>query len=51
MTVYLTETQLEKLKELRTRTKVPVAEYVREAVDLILKAHAVDLPGQLTLLE
>ena len=51
VTVYLTESQLEKLKELRARTKVPVAQYVREAIDLALKAHAAELPGQISLLE
>ena len=51
MTVYLTKDQLGKLKELRARTKVPVAEYVREAIDLALKAHAAELPGQISLLE
>ena len=51
MTVYVTKAQLEKLKQLRARTKVPVAEYVREAIDLALKAHATEIPGQLTLLE
>ena len=51
MTVYLTKDQLEKLKELRARTKIPVAEYVREAIDLALKAHAAEIPGQLPLLE
>jgi len=51
VTVYLTKDQLGKLKELRARTKVPVAEYVREAIDLALKAHAAELPGQISLLE
>ena len=51
MTVYLTKSQLEKLKELRARTKVSIAEYVREAIDLALKAHAAGIPGQLPLLE
>jgi len=51
VTVYLTTSQLGKLKELRARTKVPVAEYVREAIDLALKAHAAELPGQISLLE
>ena len=44
MTVCLTVDQLEKLNELRARTKVPVAEYVREAIDLALKAHAAEPP-------
>ena len=51
VTVYLTTSQLEKLKELRARTKVPVAEYVREAIDLALKAHAAELPDQIPLLK
>ena len=51
VTVYLTKDQLGKLKELRARTKVPVAEYVREAIDLALKAHAAEIPGQIPLLE
>jgi len=51
ITAYLTKDQLDKLKELRARTKVPVAEYVREAIDLALKAHAAELPGQISLLE
>ena len=51
VTVYPTKSQLEKLKELRARTKVPVAEYVREAIDLALKAHAADIPGQMPLSE
>ena len=50
MTVYLTKTQLEKLKELRVRTKVPVAEYVREAIDLALKEHAAEIPDQVPVL-
>ena len=50
MTVYLTNDQLGKLKELRARTKVPVAEYVREAIDLALKAHAAEIPGERPLL-
>ena len=49
MTVYLTNDQLGKLKELRARTKVPVAEYVREAIDLALKAHAAEIASKLPL--
>lgn len=43
MTVYLTRGQLDKLKELRARTKVPVAEYIRSGIDLALTAHAAEL--------
>ena len=43
MTVYLTTSQLEKLKELRARTKVPIAEYIRAGINLALQAHAAEL--------
>lgn len=48
-TIYITPEQSEKLKLLHERTKVPVAVYIREGIDLALEAHAQDLPGQLTL--
>ncbi|MDE0518441.1 MAG: ribbon-helix-helix domain-containing protein [Oligoflexia bacterium] len=47
-TIYLTEEQQSLLKELSQRSKVPVAEYIRQGVDLILKKHARHLPGQLS---
>ena len=47
-TIYLTEEQQTLLKELSQRSKVPVAEYIRQGVDLILKKHARHLPGQLS---
>ncbi len=50
-TVYLDKSQVERLKLLHTRTKVPIAAYIREGVDLVLKAHADKLPGQLTLVQ
>ncbi|MBI5510158.1 MAG: ribbon-helix-helix domain-containing protein [Deltaproteobacteria bacterium] len=50
-TVYITKAQAERLKQLHARTKVPIAEYIREGIDLVLKAHADKLPGQLTLVE
>ena len=48
-TVYITPEQNEKLKLLNEKTKVPVAEYIRQGIDLILAQHKRDLPGQLTL--
>ena len=48
-TVYLTEEQLEALKALSERTRVPAAEYIREGVDLVLERHGEKLPGQLDL--
>ena len=50
-TVYITPEQNEKLKALHDRTKVPVAEYIRQGIDLILRQHEGVLPGQLALLE
>jgi predicted DNA-binding protein len=49
-TVYITPEQNERLKALHDRTKVPVAEYIRQGIDLILAKHESVLPGQLTLL-
>jgi len=48
-TVYITPEQNEKLKLLHERTKVPVAVYIREGIDLVLRQHEKDLPGQLSL--
>ncbi|MCS6800173.1 MAG: ribbon-helix-helix domain-containing protein [Myxococcota bacterium] len=48
-TIYITPEQNEKLKLLHDRTKVPVAVYIREGIDLVLERHGEQLPGQLTL--
>ncbi len=48
-TVYITPEQNERLKTLHDRTKVPVAEYIRQGIDLVLQKYRGDLPGQLTL--
>lgn len=50
-TVYITKAQAERLKQLHERTKVPVAEYIRQGIDLVLKQNADKLPGQLSLVE
>lgn len=50
-TVYLTEHQVGSLKELHNRTRVPVAEYIRMGIDMILEKHASQLPGQTSLFE
>ena len=48
-TVYITPEQSERLKLLHDRTRVPVAEYVRQGIDLVLSGHAnggqVRVPG------
>ncbi|HSM92747.1 MAG TPA: ribbon-helix-helix domain-containing protein [Anaeromyxobacteraceae bacterium] len=48
-TVYITPEQNERLKVLHERTKVPVAEYIRQGIDLVLEKYRGTLPGQLTL--
>lgn len=48
-TIYVEPEQLELLKMLNERTKVPMAEYIREGIDLVLQKHADKLPGQLPL--
>jgi hypothetical protein len=48
-TVYITPEQLDKLKSLNDKTKVPVAEYIRQGIDLILEKYKDKMPGQLDL--
>ena len=48
-TVYITEEQDQRLKELSRRTKVPVSVYIREGIDLALDRYKDMLPGQLSL--
>jgi len=48
-TVYITSEQNERLKLLHDRTKVPIAVFIREGIDLVLERHRDELPGQLTL--
>jgi len=44
-TVYITEEQNEQLKALNAKTKVPIAEYIRQGIDLILDKHKNQIPG------
>jgi predicted DNA-binding protein len=48
-TVYITPEQNAQLKQLHDRTKVPVAEYIRQGIDLVLEKYADRLPGQANL--
>lgn len=50
-TVYITHEQNQLLKVLNHKTKVPIAEYIREGINLVLLRHKHVLPGQLSLLE
>ncbi|MCG5056328.1 MAG: ribbon-helix-helix domain-containing protein [Myxococcales bacterium] len=49
-TVYITPEQSELLKALHERTKVPIAEYIRQGIDLMLEREKHNLPGQQQLL-
>ncbi|EYF03156.1 Hypothetical protein CAP_6132 [Chondromyces apiculatus DSM 436] len=48
-TIYITPEQADRLKLLHERTKVPIAVYIREGIDLVLKHYEHHLPGQMTL--
>ena len=47
-TVYITPEQNAQLKLLNEKTKVPVAEYIRQGIDLVLEKYRAQLPGQAT---
>jgi hypothetical protein len=48
-TVYITQRQQALLKELNERSRVPVAEFIRQGIDLVLQHYRDLLPGQLDL--
>lgn len=48
-TVYITEEQQGLLRELNLRSKVPVAEFIRQGIDLVLNQYRELLPGQMPL--
>ncbi len=50
-TVYITQEQNNLLKQLNQKTKVPIAEYIREGIDLVLERYRHNLPGQMSLLQ
>jgi hypothetical protein len=45
-TIYITPEQNEQLKLLNSKTRVPVAEYIRQGIDLVLDKERHNLPGQ-----
>jgi len=45
-TIYITAEQNELLKLLNQKTKVPIAEYIRQGIDLVLEKYKAQLPGQ-----
>lgn len=48
-TTYITPEQYDRLKVLHERTKVPIAVYIREGIDMVLKHYDHMLPGQMSL--
>ena len=50
-TIYITPEQNDLLKQLHEKTKVPVAEFIRQGIDLVLERERKHLPGQLSLVE
>ena len=50
-TVYITPEQSERLKLLHERTRVPVAEYIRQGIELVLEKYRDHLPGQQSLFD
>jgi hypothetical protein len=48
-TVYITEDQQNLLRELNLRSKVPIAEFIRQGIDLVLERYRELLPGQMPL--
>lgn len=47
-TVYITEEQSQKLKLLNEKTKVPISEYIREGIDMVLEKNGDHLTVQMT---
>lgn len=48
-TVYITYEQDRNLKVLTEKTRVPIAAYIREGIDMVLEKNKHLIPGQLTL--
>ena len=48
-TIYITPEQADRLRMLHDRTKVPIAVYIREGIDMVLKHYDHILPGQMSL--
>ena len=44
-TIYITPEQNEQLKLLNSKTRVPVAEYIRQGIDMVLEKERHNLPG------
>ncbi|MBN2288649.1 MAG: ribbon-helix-helix domain-containing protein [Candidatus Glassbacteria bacterium] len=46
ITTYILVSQKEKLKDLSSKTRVPISEYLREGIDLVLAKYRAELNTQ-----
>ena len=46
ITTYILVSQKENLKDLSSRTRVPISEYLREGIDLVLEKYREELNSQ-----
>lgn len=46
ITTYILVSQKERLKDLSNRTRVPISEYLREGIDLVLDKYREELQTQ-----
>jgi hypothetical protein len=46
ITTYILVSQKEKLKDLSSKTRVPISEYLREGIDLVLEKYRAELNTQ-----
>ena len=46
ITTYILVSQKEKLKDLSSKTRVPISEYLREGIDLVLEKYREELNTQ-----
>jgi predicted DNA-binding protein len=50
-TIYITPEQDAALKQLNAKTKVPMAEYIRQGIEMVLEKYRDHLPGQQSLFD
>ena len=46
ITTYILVSQKERLKDLSSKTRVPISEYLREGIDLVLEKYRAELNTQ-----
>jgi predicted DNA-binding protein len=50
-TIYITPEQEQALKQLNAATKVPMAEYIRQGIEMVLEKYRDQMPGQQSLFD